>query len=133
MGGNRKGRGGAEGATGSNFIDYAGLRVRAAFAAAWQREVWLRFAAAALVWRESEDLLAVPRGSRLRARSVAWERFLETLRTGCSPARSSCAAFSRTEAEPLGGGSFTPARRALESPIAMACYGDRTPCLPSRT
>jgi hypothetical protein len=41
--------------------------VRAAFAADWLREVLLRFAAAALVWRESDDLLAVPRGSRLSA------------------------------------------------------------------
>ena len=31
-----------------------------------------------------------------------------------------------------GGGSFTPARRALDSPIAMACFVERAPCLPSR-
>ena len=40
----------------------------------------------------------------------------------------------REEALPVGGGgSFTPAFRAFESPIAMACLGERTPCLPSRT
>src|SRR5688572_9033992 len=32
-----------------------------------------------------------------------------------------------------GAGSFTPARRALDSPIAMACLVERAPCLPSRT
>jgi hypothetical protein len=32
-----------------------------------------------------------------------------------------------------GVGSFTPARRAFESPIAIACLVDRAPCLPSRT
>jgi hypothetical protein len=32
-----------------------------------------------------------------------------------------------------GGGSFTPARRAFDNPIAIACFVDRAPCLPSRT
>jgi hypothetical protein len=32
-----------------------------------------------------------------------------------------------------GGGSFTPARRAFESPIAVACFDERAPCFPSRT
>jgi hypothetical protein len=32
-----------------------------------------------------------------------------------------------------GGGSFTPARRAFDNPIAMACFVLRTPCLPWRT
>jgi hypothetical protein len=32
-----------------------------------------------------------------------------------------------------GFGSFTPARRAFDSPIAMACFAERAPCLPSRT
>jgi hypothetical protein len=31
-----------------------------------------------------------------------------------------------------GGGSCTPARRAFESPIAMACFGFFAPCMPSR-
>jgi hypothetical protein len=31
------------------------------------------------------------------------------------------------------GGSFTPARRAFDNPIAIACSGDRAPCFPSRT
>ena len=32
-----------------------------------------------------------------------------------------------------GGGRWTPARRAFERPIAMACFVDRAPCFPSRT
>jgi hypothetical protein len=31
------------------------------------------------------------------------------------------------------GGSFTPARRAFDNPIAIACLVERAPCLPSRT
>src|SRR5437667_7389650 len=31
-----------------------------------------------------------------------------------------------------GGGSSTPARRALLRPMALACFVDRAPCLPSR-
>src|SRR5690606_13477747 len=34
---------------------------------------------------------------------------------------------------PFGGGRSTPSRRAFERPIAIACFGDRAPCLPSRT
>jgi hypothetical protein len=32
-----------------------------------------------------------------------------------------------------GDGSFTPALRAFDRPIAMACFVERAPCLPSRT
>jgi hypothetical protein len=32
----------------------------------------------------------------------------------------------------LGGGSLTPARRALDNPMAMACLVERAPCFPSR-
>ncbi len=35
--------------------------------------------------------------------------------------------------EPAGGrGSVTPARRAFDKPIAIACFVDRAPCLPFR-
>jgi hypothetical protein len=36
-------------------------------------------------------------------------------------------------ARPGGGGSFTPARRAFDKPMAMICFVDRAPCFPSRT
>jgi len=32
----------------------------------------------------------------------------------------------------FGGANFTPARRALESPMAMACFVERAPCFPAR-
>jgi hypothetical protein len=31
----------------------------------------------------------------------------------------------------VGGDNFTPARRALERPMAMACFVDRAPCFPA--
>src|SRR5258708_37568111 len=45
-------------------------------------------------------------------------------------------ALRRVRADVLpffGGGSLTPARRALERPRAMPCLAERAPCLPSRT
>ncbi|QWT21876.1 hypothetical protein KPL74_07685 [Bacillus sp. NP157] len=49
-------------------------------------------------------------------------------------ARVSCAAFFFVALlAVLAGFAFTPARRALDSPIAIACFADRAPCLPSRT
>ena len=49
-------------------------------------------------------------------------------------ARSRCA-WVRVVAEAFlfpGGGSFTPARRAFDSPMAIACFVDLAPCFPSR-
>ena len=42
--------------------------------------------------------------------------------------RSACLRVLSEVVPLLGGGSFTPARRALESPIAIACFVDRAPC-----
>ena len=50
-------------------------------------------------------------------------------RAGCPP--SPCAGSPRGVPF-FGAGSFTPARRAFDSPIAIACFDDRAPCLPSR-
>ena len=42
-------------------------------------------------------------------------------------------AATQGEAVPLrGGGSLTPARRALDKPMAIACLVERAPCFPSR-
>ena len=52
-----------------------------------------------------------------------------------SPFCRSSSAFLRTCGEALpcfGAGSFTPARRASDSPIAMAWFAERAPCFPSR-
>jgi hypothetical protein len=50
-------------------------------------------------------------------------------------AREALAALRFAPGEALAGGfgNRTPARRALDSPMAMACFVDRAPCLPSRT
>jgi len=74
-------------------------------------------------------------GSRFNAFTRARERFRDTGSPRC-PLRYALAALLRVFSEvfPLaGGGSFTPARRASESPIAIACFVLRTPCSPLRT
>ena len=73
--------------------------------------------------------------SRASALRVARERVLDTRRLRPLPLRTSRSALSRVRAGAVpgfGGASFTPARRALESPIAIACFVDRAPCFPSR-
>jgi hypothetical protein len=51
------------------------------------------------------------------------------------PARVALLALRFVDAFALAGGdgSSTPARRAFERPIAIACFVERAPCLPSRT
>jgi hypothetical protein len=79
---------------------------------------------------------AAARLSRLSARVVARERLGDAGR--CSPVSAfsySRAAWRRVLSDTVpgrGGASFTPARRALESPMAIACLVERAPCLPSR-
>src|SRR5262249_1503454 len=72
--------------------------------------------------------------SRLSARFVARERFREGFfRRPARPFERSRFAWRFVRSLPrFGGGNFTPARRALERPIAIACSGDRAPCSPSR-
>lgn len=73
----------------------------------------------------------------LRLCEVDRERWLAddfALRLRCvrRPAFKSRSAFFRVEALPFfGGPTFTPARRALDKPIAMACLGFPRLCLPS--
>lgn len=79
--------------------------------------------------------MAARRGSRLSVRLAARERAADVRRRPRRPARETDAALWRVRAEAVagGGGSFTPARRALERPMAIACFAERAPCLPSRT
>ena len=46
--------------------------------------------------------------------------------------RFACFRVRREVVPFFGGGSLTPARRALDKPIAMACLAERAPCFPSR-
>lgn len=89
-----------------------------------------RFSAEACAWRESAAGEAAVRGARFRACSLARAR----RGFGRRPAFSlSCAALRRTLGVASGpGGASTPARRAFDSPIAIACLAFLAPCLPSR-
>jgi hypothetical protein len=72
-------------------------------------------------------------GSRFNAFIVAADRFADGALF--LPALAvSCSAFRRVAADApfFGGGRSTPARRAFDSPIAMACFDERAPCFPSR-
>src|SRR4030095_2493490 len=73
-------------------------------------------------------------GSRFSLRVEARARLVET-RFRLLARRRADFALRCVDSLALGGGegSFTPERRAFESPIAIACFADRAPCLPSRT
>jgi len=109
--------------------NYAAFRVRAAFIVA--------ALFAAIQW----TFLSLPRyclsacapfGLALKALETPRERLRDVLWRSL-PASTSCSAFSRTTDGPFGACNFTPARRALERPMAMARWGERAPCFPSRT
>src|SRR5215470_163600 len=72
--------------------------------------------------------------SRRRARFVARERFGAARLVRPRPACDADRALRFVVAFALAGGrrSLTPARRAFESPIAIACLLERAPCFPSR-
>jgi hypothetical protein len=91
--------------------------------------------AAAFAWRESAVFDAAARPSRLSAEDVAFERVRDTACFADLAFAESFAAFRRVSALlPLPGAfNATPARRAFDRPIAIACFAERAPCLPSRT
>ena len=95
--------------------------VRTASRAAARRLAPPRRRALAFECLERASCDAADEPSRFKARLEARERVGLGLR---------CVALvSFTPGRDL---TFTPARRALESPIAMACLAERAPCLPSR-
>src|SRR5580704_17041388 len=77
----------------------------------------VRFRAEERAWRESAECDAALRPSRFNAALTARERFADGFRCGAvRPVAESCAAFVRVSLFPFfGGGSSTPARRALDS------------------
>ena len=81
-----------------------------------------RVRALARAWRESARCDAAATPSPSRAPSAARDR----VGFGLRPV--ALGAFF-----PGGGGMFTPARLALDSPMAITCLAERAPCLPSRT
>lgn len=74
--------------------------------------------------------------SLFRAANVARDRlaegFLVAPLRALAESRSACFRACSEVVPLFGGASFTPARRAFESPIAIACFVDRAPCFPSR-
>ena len=112
------------------------FRVAAAFFAARERSALVRLLAAARAWRDKARCDAAERGSFLSRRFAARERAREGFFRLVLAARfNSRLAWRRVffDVVPfLGGGSFTPARRALDNPMAMACFAERAPCSPSR-
>ena len=84
----------------------------------------MRLRAALRACLEIDFLEAAERPSRFSAVLVARERLADGLRA---------VLFSSLASRVPGrGGSLTPARRALERPMAIACLVFRAPCLPSR-
>ncbi len=111
--------------------------VRTAFPAAADRLAALRRAAAAWACRDRARCEAAARGLAFRARLVALARFAEGRAPARFPRPSSYAASAlrRVFSEVLpgaGGGRSTPARRAFDSPMAIACCAELAPCFPSR-
>ncbi len=106
----------------------------AALCAAAERARAPRRRAEARACRESAMRDAARRLSLLSAFSVARERFAEIFSPRW-PLRYALCAPRRVFSDvlPLAGGrSFTPARRAWKSLMAIACLVERAPCFPSR-
>ncbi|PYL59480.1 MAG: hypothetical protein DMF24_13010 [Verrucomicrobia bacterium] len=108
--------------------------MRAAFFAAAERDREERRAAARFACRDNAFFDADLRLSCLRAPLVARDRIREGfLRPPFRPFARSRFACRFVRSRPrFGGGSPIPARRAFDRPMAIACSGERTPCLPSR-
>lgn len=76
---------------------------------------------------------AAPRPSRFNARRTALPRRGDGLRRRPFALLADFALRRVVDFDPRGGGpSLTPERRAFDNPIAIACFVDRAPCLPSR-
>jgi hypothetical protein len=114
----------------------AGPLVFVALRAAAERDDADRREAARRDCLDSAARVAVLRGSRLRVRSTARDtRGRRRVFRLPWPASYAYSALLRVFAFALpfaGGGSRTPARRASDSPIAIACCGDLAPCWPRR-
>ncbi len=90
-------------------------------------------------WPFSSGLLGLPSqrlgGSRLMPLALeGMDNRLGALGRGLVRVAAMTLVVSFSEVFPLaGGGRSIPALRAFESPMAIACFADRAPCLPLRT
>jgi hypothetical protein len=112
-----------------------GPLVRTALRADARRAAAPRRREAARACLASAVRVAAAFGSRPSAALVARARVADGRLCPRRPARDAEAALFLVRSFALrgGGGSFTPARRAFERPMAIACFVERAPCLPSRT
>lgn len=95
-----------------------------------------RLLAAPRVCRASADLDALDLLSLFKTPEVARDRLGETFLRPDRPlakSRFACWRILALALPAFGAGSFTPALRAFDNPMAMACCGDLAPCFPSRT
>ena len=108
--------------------------MRAALRADALREAAERRPAAVFAWRDSAFRDAALCDSRLSRRIDARARLAEGRLRLLARRRAD---FARRFVDSLalagGAGRSTPARRAFDNPIAIACFADRAPCFPSRT
>jgi hypothetical protein len=115
----------------------AGPLVLAAFLAAADRSLAVRLRALACPCLESALWLAADRPSRFRTLLMARERLAEgRLRAFDRLVVPRFADFRLADflaVDFFGLGTLTPARRAFDRPIAMACLVERAPCFPWRT
>src|SRR5262252_1319064 len=108
--------------------------VRTARRAEAERCDRVRFCAALCACLDRDLRVAALWPSRLSTRAVALERRLD-FGSRLRPAAYARCALRRVFSEVwpfFGGASTTPARRAFERPMAIACLLDLAPCLPSR-
>jgi hypothetical protein len=115
-------------------IYFSPLRVRAAFFADADLLAAERLLAAVRACRDKASGEAAAPLSRWRAFNAACDRLAEGFFPESAFSRSSCALCRvASEVSPgFGGANFTPARRALESPMAIACFVERARCFPAR-
>ena len=105
---------------------FAALRADADFEAA------LRLDAASFACVDSADLEAARCPSFFNAFVVAFERVADGLERLCEADSSAAACWRVDLLADFLTGTFTPSRRALDRPMAIACFVDLAPCLPPR-
>ena len=109
------------------------LRVCAALRAEAERLVTPRRREIVRIVREIVRDDAAPRPSRFSAPSVARARRRDTFRRPPATRDDSRCAWRFIFDDPrFGGRNRTPARRAFDKPMAIACRDERAPCFPSR-
>ena len=121
----------------AGFLRRAACLVSTAFRAAADLAAGLLLRALARACRDRAAGVAARVGSACSAFLLPRALRAEGTWSGSTRPRaeSRCADFRVRSEVParFGAGKSTPARRAFDSPMAIACFVERAPCLPSRT